>query len=399
LATKLVVFRGAHKRNRKNLALDVKLVSDEDGKIFNNTTSWTFGGYYQNQKYTLDRFTKYAQTGYKESTTLATNYETKSLAVYGQLDTEINSKLTLVTGIRIEDWRASYKDNQLVVADFSPDTYTSVNIKYDKVLYGGKLGLNYQYDRDILLYTSLSRGYKPGGVNIDATLAPAQKTYETEILWNIEAGMNSTHLDNSLMSRLNFFYAKRKDQQIGSSIQNGANFTEYLANAASGYNYGIESELDYYPNESLHVYSRIGLLKTKFDEYNNPDPTSHNVTGRGQAQSPTYQYNVGFDVTFGDGWIFKTNIEGKGSYYFSDAHDKKSKPYTLAHSSLEYTNGSWSTVLWVRNITNKDYAVKGYYFDNKIADGNGDGNAWNEPELYTQKGAPRTFGVTVAYDF
>ena len=88
-----------------------------------------------------------------------------------------------------------------------------------------------QYDEKILFYTALSRGYKPGGVNIYVDLDPSLKTYEKEILWNLEAGINSSHFEDKLKSRLNLFYAKRKDQQIETSIQEGASFNEFLSNA------------------------------------------------------------------------------------------------------------------------------------------------------------------------
>lgn len=112
-----------------------------------------------------------------------------------------------------------------------------------------------------------------------------------------------------------------------------------------------------------------------------------------QRQSPEYQYNVGFDVTFWDGFIFKTNVEGKGSAYFSNRHDEKADAYTLVNSSLEYTNGSRSAVVWVRNIADTEYYTRGFG-----SFGNNPGNGY-ETELYAQLGAPRTAGVTVSYDF
>ncbi|MCW8822180.1 MAG: TonB-dependent receptor, partial [Sulfurovum sp.] len=305
----------SYTRNVKNVAVDVRLVSDEDGRIFNDTTDWTVGVYHQDKKQTLDRLEKYEETGWIESTSLITEYKTKSTALYGQLDTALSSKLTLVSGLRLENWDAKYSDNQFWVGDdgFGPYTdETNVNINHDEILYGGKLGLNYQHDENTLLYTALSRGYKPGGVNIDAYLPSELKTYETEILWNLEAGVNSSHFNDKLKSRLNIFYAKRKDQQIETSIQDGASFTEYLSNAAKGHNYGLESEIDFYPTDTLHFYSNIGLLQTEFDEYNNPDPDANDLEGRAQAQSPNYQFNVGLDYNFASNWTINTNIEGKG---------------------------------------------------------------------------------------
>jgi outer membrane receptor protein involved in Fe transport len=394
----------SYTRSRQNIAIDVRLVSDDDGRIFNGTTNWTLGAYHQDQDYSLSRFTEYSEDyfygPYYESTALFTQYKTKSTALYGQLDTVLSPKLTLITGLRVEDWKADYSDKQAYISSYYDDADTSVNINHDEVLYGGKLGLNYQLDEKTLLYTSLSKGYKPGGVNIDAYLPVAQKTYETETLWNLEAGVNSSHFDNKLISRLNFFYAKRKDQQIGTSVQlDNAKFIEYVSNAAKGYNYGLESEIDFYPTDTLHIYSRVGLLQTKFDEYNNPDEEAIDLTGREQAQSPKYQYNIGVNYNFASNWTINTNVEGKGSYYFSDSHNEKIDSYHLFNAALGYINNNWSATLWVRNIADKDYSVKGFYFDNVLADSDGNGDEWNEAEVYTQKGAPRTIGLTVSYDF
>ena len=37
-------------------------------------------------------------------------------------------------------------------------------------------------------YVTLSKGYKPGGVNSDYRLTSDAKQYETETLWNLDAG-------------------------------------------------------------------------------------------------------------------------------------------------------------------------------------------------------------------
>jgi outer membrane receptor protein involved in Fe transport len=402
----------SYTRNVKNVAVDARLVSDADGRIFNGTTDWIIGVYYQDKDQSLDRLEKYYEDNYwgpyGESTNLITEYKTKSTALYGQLDTVLSPKLTLVSGLRVENWDAEYSDHQVFTDSYGSLDQTNMNIDHDEVLYGGKLGLNYQLDEKTLLYTSLSRGYKPGGVNIDVDLDPSLKTYETEILWNLEAGVNSSHLDDKLKSRLNLFYAKRKDQQIETSIQDGASFSEYLSNAAKGHNYGLESEIDFYPTDTLHFYSNIGLLQTEFDEYNNPDPDANDLEGREQAQAPNYQFNVGVDYNFASNWTINTNVEGKGDYYFSDSSNEKIDSYHIFNAALGYTGDNWSVNLWVRNIADKDYDVKGYYFDNKIANPNVIGvptleadydENWDQAEVFTQKGAPRTIGFTVAYDF
>ncbi len=367
-------------RDRQQTDIDLRLVSDADGRIFDGLTDWTVGVYFKDSTEDLTRNYTYLDAPF------TSNYETQNKAIYGQLDTAINTKLTLVTGLRVEGWEAQYRDSD------------SVAIDADETLVGGKIGLNYQEEVDRLYYVNLSKGYKPGGVNADNSLSPAAKTYETEDLWNLEAGLNSSHFDDQLISRLNLFYGKRNDQQVKSSVvqtrdDGSTSFVDYLANAAEGSYYGLESELHYRPNESLHLYSSIGLLQATFDEYEDPNPSSIDMNGRTPAQSPEYQYNLGFDYLFLEAWTFKANVEGKGSYYFSNRHNEESDAYALVHSSLEYTNGNFAASLWIRNIADEEYQTRGFG-----SFGNNPGNGY-ETELYTQLGAPRTAGLTVSYDF
>ena len=362
-------------RDRKQLDVDVRLVSDEAGRIFSGTTEWTIGAYYKDYSEDMSR-------DYDFIAPFSSVYDTKNTAIYGQLDTHFSEKLTLVTGLRLEQWDSDYSDSE------------NVNINTDELLTGGKIGLNYQDSADRLYYVTLAKGYKPGGVNADNRLSSADRQYETETLWNIDAGLNSNYYNNTVKSRFNLFYGKRKDQQVKDSLlipQPGGSteFVDFVSNAAEGKYYGLESQIDYFPLETLHLFTSFGLLQSEFDEY----PNNPAMTGRAPANSPEYQYNVGLDYLFFDAWTFKTNVEGKGSYYFSNRHNEEADAYALWHSSLEYTTGEFTAAVWVRNITDEEYQVRGFG-----SFGNNPGNGY-ATELYTQLGTPMTAGLTLSYDF
>jgi len=367
-------------RDRKQTDLDIRMVSDEDGKIFNHSTAWTIGGYYRDQDESLKRNYTYLENPY------TSDYATKTKAIYGQLDHAVTDKLTIVTGLRLEKWEADFSDSD------------AVKINTDQTLRGGKIGLNYQKDEDTLIYTTLSKGYKPGGVNADNSLSTNAKEYATEALWNLDAGLNSSFLNNQIKSRLNFFYGERVNQQVKSSVvtvrdDGSTKYTDYLANAGRGHYYGVEAELDYYMNDNLHLFSNVGLLKSKFDKYKDPNPSAISMNGRTPAQSPSYQYNIGGDYMIADAWTVKANVEGKGSYYFSNRHNEKADAYSLINSSLEYVNNNFTATIWARNLADTDYQTRGFG-----SFGNNPSNGY-ATELYTQQGMPRTFGATLAYDF
>jgi outer membrane receptor protein involved in Fe transport len=360
-------------RQKKQFDVDLRLVSDEDGKLFNGTTAWTIGAYYRDYSSDLIRNYTWLTDPFKSY------YDAESIAVYGQLDIEFAPQWLLVTGLRLEQWKTDYHDSD--------------NITYNDTenLVGGKIGLEYHASSTDLYYLTFSRGYKPGGFNPvpDSSILP--KRYDTETLWNIDLGVNGTYMQGKLHNRLNLFYGKRADQQVGTYYvyPTTYRFSDYIFNAQKGTYYGLEESLDYTVNENLLLFASLGLLKAEFDEFRNPvDGTVKD--GRAPAQSPEYQYSIGLDYTLLENWRFKTSVDGRGSYYFSNGHDEKSDPYALWNASIEYMAGSWSAVLWGRNLTDTDYQTRGYFFDNGFPEGE---------SLYTQQGDPLTFGFTLSYDF
>jgi len=368
-------------RNRKNKSFEARLLSNEEGRIFNDKSDWVVGIYHSDKSEDLRR--KYT---FLESDFLS-QYDTKSTAIYGQLDTELTDKATLITGLRAEQWDADYSDSD------------NNNISTDEVLHGGKLGLEYELSDKHLTHASISRGYKAGGVNTDGTLPENLLDFGTEYLWNFEVGLNSSFLDDALSTRLSAFYAKRKDLQVRSSIvtprdDGSTDFTDFIGNAAKGTNYGLEAELEWQLSDKLNLKSSLGLLQAKFDEYEDPQSLEGglDLTGRDQAHAPNYQYMLGAEYAITPTLTAGASIEGKDGFFFSDRHNAKAKPYNLLNANLSYSKGNLTTTLWGRNLLDKDYDVRGFG-----SFGNNPGNGYIV-ETYTQKGEPRVFGVTVSYD-
>lgn len=369
-------------RNRKNTTVEARLLSTDAGRLFNDRSDWVAGVYHSAKAEDLQR-----------SYTFLTNdffsqYETESLAIYAQLDTDVSDRLVLITGLRAEQWDAEYTDSD------------NNKISVDELLHGGKLGIEYELNSNHLSHASISRGYKAGGVNADGTLPQYLLDFDTEYLWNFEVGMNSSWMADSLSTRLSIFYARRKDQQVNSSIVTlnpggSSTFTDYIGNAAKGKNYGLEAELDWELSTNWRLRSALGLLKAVFDEYDDPQSLANglDLAGRDQAQAPSYQYAVGVEYLINPNITAGVNVEGKDGFFFSDRHNSRAASYDLLNANVAYTNSNWTATLWGRNLLDKDYDVRGFG-----SFGNNPGNGY-AVETYTQKGEPRVVGITVSYDY
>lgn len=367
-------------RERNNQSFDMRFLSSEEGRIFNKTTDWVAGVYHFEQDESSLRERKKLSKPLKVE---SGKYKSSNTALYGQLDHHLNPKTTITTGLRAEQFKLDYK--------------SSLNEKNDEILYGGKVGISHQISNAHLGFASISRGYKAGGVNDDPSLTKKDRVFDTEFLWNLETGLNSSFLNNRLKTRLTAFYALRKDQQVNSSTQeeNSGDFTIYLANAAKGKNYGLESEVDWSVNSKFRIQSSLGLLSATFNDYTYRDPydlTEVNLNGRKQAHAPSYQYSIGGEYSFTSNWILSANLEGRDSFYFSNSHNAKSSAYNLVNSSLEYLKGDWTVTLWARNLMDKAYETRGFYFGIDPSKGYAD-------NLYTHKAEPRTVGLTVSWDY
>jgi outer membrane receptor protein involved in Fe transport len=361
-------------RTRDNYSVELKALSNEDGWIFDNTTEWAVGVYFLSQDEDLDLNSDFGN--------LDNDYETKNSAVFGQLDTHLTDKLTLVSGLRVEYFEADYKDSNALDIDTS------------ERLFGGKLGLNYQINDEQLAYTTLSRGYKSGGVNNNDALPDNKREFDTEYMWSLETGLKSRWLDGDLITNVAAFYSWRRNAQVKSSVSlPGGKFEDSIVNAARGRNYGIEADFDWLMHRDFRLFGSVGLLRAVFDEYENPDINSNDVEGRRQAHAPNYQFTLGGAYYFAPGWTFQANMEGKDDFYFSNSHNAKSGSYVIYNASLEYQKANWKFTLWGRNLFDKDYYTRGFFFDNTPP------VYTDNPMTYKQFGDPRVIGLTVSYDY
>ena len=363
-------------RDRDNSTLDVKLVSKKPVSLLGRHADWVFGVYARQQDEQLLRQYTYNASDF------SSNFDTKNRAIYGQLDIDISSDLSLITGLRLESRKATYNDSD------------GVDHRVDENLWGGRIALQYKLDDSAMVYGLVSRGYKAGGVNSDSSLSSQDREFDTELMWNFETGLKGSWFEQRLQTRVSVFYQQRKDIQIKQSLvqsrddSNASDFTDYFGNSGKGTNYGMEVEVNWLASEVLSVQGSLGLLETDYDT-----PLSATLDRRDQAHAPLYQFALGASLQVSENLIWTADIEGKDKFYLSSSHDEQSDSYWLLNTNLAYNADQWSLSVWGRNLTDKDVIVRGF------------GGFGNDPrkyyatEPYYQLGEPRTFGVSGQYNF
>jgi outer membrane receptor for ferric coprogen and ferric-rhodotorulic acid len=259
-----------------------------------------------------------------------------------------------------------------------------------------------------LLYATLSRGSKPGGVNTEASanlpfMQPVFQSFieprllvDTETLLNREIGIKGTYFDSRLTLRAALFHMDRNDAQVESWMWDGVNFlwVGFLDNV-DGSNRGAEIELSYRLSDRVQLFGSLGWLDTEIEEITTFDLDLDDFVIRNdidQAKSPQWQFGLGANLIFTDRLSARLEVEGRDDSQFGYYHDGSIDGYTLMNASLRYRLGQTEFLLWARNLTDDDYAVHGLYFANDPRKG------WVN-ENYYQYGEPRAFGISARYSF
>ena len=348
---------------------------------FNSKTgNWVAGVYYQNRDVDLEREYTWLASPF------ASTYETSNVAVYGQVATPIGPKTTLITGFRVEQYQGDYTDSN----GFIEET--------DDVMVGGKIALEYQVIDRTMIYTSITRGYKAGGINsealakakdeglnLDADFFQQHTSFDPEYLWSGEFGVKGSSLDDKFTLRLAAFYMHRDNIQLKAWQVEGQQFTGYVDNASSGSNYGLEVEGSYQLTEDLFLTGSAGYLNTEIDDF--VTQSGLNQDGREQAQSPKYQYAFSARYNFTNELYGMIGVEGKDDYYFSDSHNSKAPSSNLVNLSLGYEADIWAVRAWARNVFDEEVPTRGFEFGNDPLDG-------YATHTYVQLGEPRVAGIT-----
>jgi len=376
-------------RSRDNISLDSHIVTINTGRL-----NWVGGVYAQH------RSEDFARQYYGS---FVSQYETERYAVYGQADYDFATDWRLIAGLRFETFSDDYTDSN------------GLSSKTDDQYFTGELTLQHDLDNGTMIYGTLSRGIKPGGVNTEASsvfgfmdpkfrdFMQERLQFGSESLLNKEIGIKGRYLDNALNLRAAMFHMDRTDAQLESWIWDDINFlwVGYLDSVDSGSNYGLELEIDYQLSATVEIFAGLGWLQTKVDEITVVDlgqpgewtqSVITDVKNRDQTKAAEWQYNLGTNLYFTDRLSARLEIEGRSDSFYGYYHNQKIAGYTLLNASIGYQAGAFNIRAWGRNLTDEDYAVHGLYFANDPRKG-------YVNEAYRQFGEPRVFGVDVKYVF
>ncbi|WP_229257505.1 TonB-dependent receptor [Duganella callida] len=342
-----------------------------------------------------------------------------SSAVFGQATWNVSESLHLTGGLRYTSDKRSniggtnnqYTNPDLPQLPISPSidplnpasgfvTYQRNDGEFKDHKLTGLVRVNYDIDKNNMVYASVSTGYKSGG------LQDGGQPYGSETLTNYEVGSKSTFLGGALRMNNAAYFEKFKDFQFSAPVTYPDGSRGLATSNAEGANiWGIETEIaakltkvDRVQLTAAYTHATLKHLIGGSNDYQLPAcpvpgiSTCLDVTGNTMPHSPKFSAQLMYQHTFhlADGTLIpriSTHYEtASWLSVFNLGDQDRQKAYNRTDLGLRYdANSKWYFDAFVRNV--EDGKVK-------TSAMNSFNGVWQAQYL-----PPRTFGINVGRSF
>ena len=288
----------------------------------------------------------------------------QSFAVFGYATFDLSDKLSFSLGVRYTEEEKDYTLNHLRVNSGVPIVpLTTVSEKWDE--FSPKVSLDYQFNKDVLAYVSISRGFKSGGFNGRPTVASEVESYDPEFVTTYEVGAKAEFADNRVRLNGAFFFNDYEDIQITSvSADDTGNLILVVDNAAKADVYGFELELLASLSEGFSLSAGLGYIHAR---YKDVGTATEIIKSSRFVKTPKWSGNIGLQYEFAAGINgnirLRTDLSFTGKVYHDPQNTESIAQGSLALLSAqvvyEQTEQEWEVVLGMTNLTDKKYIVAG----------------------------------------
>jgi iron complex outermembrane recepter protein len=332
----------------------------------------------------------------------------KQQAIFGEVSYKLRPDLKLTTGLRFYKFDISNQSNQRGLGTASGNatpTISSASGSNTSLL--PKVNLSYEPTSDLTLYSTLSKGSRPGGVNLPIPLNPggfyycgpgtgasyltAQPAYYApDDIWSFEVGEKAKFDDRRFTINADVFYVKWHNIQQLIVLSCGY---PYNANVGDAKTYGPELEMAAKITDAItadlsaaYTQAYISAPKDVAGLPISPGTRIDNI--------PKYTVNLAFnyETMLTPDYRFTARI---ADAYVGPVHDvayysENLSPYSLLDFRAGVGKNAWVASLFGTNLTNKHAALT---IDNTVF-------AWQQPTLTrVSTNQPRTIGLAFETKF
>jgi outer membrane receptor protein involved in Fe transport len=371
-------------------SLEMRLSDDTGGRL-----DWIAGVFYVSDDIDFDtHWTSYtARTKYDNLHKQSRN----SLALFGQVDYDLTSKLTLSGGLRYTRDEATFSGrnddlNPWGISTFTTTFATTNPFVWDRSFeddnVSGRVTAKYAFTPSLNVFVSAGTGYRGGGFDGTSIFTQAETLpFDSETVTAYETGLRWA--TPRLRVSVDAFSYRFKELQATTRLANDTNGRANVGEAESkGVEFAVNAVLLETANQSLDFDVAAAFLDTEILSFSSArvaDVLSTVGDPLPGAPDVTATASLNHNLMLDNGWRLNSRLSvshhGEESNRLNAAPGNTAEAYTLLNARLELeTTTHWAIYAYGRNITDEVYF----------------------PELNGASrlvGAPATYGAGLRYSF
>lgn len=446
-------FRGDSPIDIDGTAFNAFLVEEHDTKLTtfsqelrvagsSGAVDWMIGGNYQDEIANESTLTNAQGTNSQIGPFIFTplgqiaNQSIDTISVFGSLDFHVTDQLTLQGSARYasqnRDFSGCIRDagagavgvsaaqafsflatifsgtpttipaGGCVTLDAATFTPGLANSSLDEDNLSWRLGADYRFNDNAMVYANVTRGYKSGSYALVPGILSSQFTPVTqESVLAFEAGTRLSTIDNRFSIEFAAFYNDYEDKQLkGIVLTPVFGPLPQLVNIPESEVYGFEVNLAARPVEGLRLSTGITYIASEVltdpvapAEPRGPFGGLTSYVGESFPNTPEWQIVSDAEYEFPIGAGGLRGFVGGSLTYRSDspAAFGNNPVFQLPSSTLvdlragiEAADGHWTAQVWGRNVTNEHYWTNVTHLTDYVS---------------RLTGAPATYGISVGYRY
>lgn len=352
----------------------------------NSRWQWQNGAYFFNQWFDKQYAAVYQDLGRlfgMEPGTQVTQTKMNNLgaALFAQVSYNITQELKATAGLRFDYEKrltdvARYYWQEDGTRDYDIPP-TALNSSYNTL--SPKLSLQYELPKQHNLYLTYTRGFRAGGNNMFTQ--GKYPEYKPEYSDNFELGHKWQSANKKWMLTSSLFYLHWKDLQLDMRPEPGVWIVDNVGDVRS---LGAEISLSATPVLGMLIDGAFGWNDARYLGFTYLDK---DIKDNQAILAPTTTWYVGaqqyLPLSKKMLLLFRAEWRRMGNHYFDLANEIQQPAYNLFNVRTALSYKQFELALWVQNIADQKYivfAMPGYF-------------------KHTVINRPRTFGITLSYNF
>ncbi|MCG8632517.1 MAG: TonB-dependent receptor [Desulfobacterales bacterium] len=351
------LYIGFNARESRSLTQELRLQSGSG----DTSDKWLVGLYFSDDDvdhdtgYRLDRASADANGVdlYTEDR-ISADLGARDMAVFSQGTLRyFDNRLGATAGLRYEHARRTMDRVHTFDGSPSADPMNALEKTYGELL--PKLAFDYTLTPDVMVYTSVARGYKAGGYSY-AVDDEDMVEFDPEISTAVELGIKAEFPEKRGWINLTGFYTMVDDFQDRVKVDP---MTIVQANATEVDIYGIELETAWSLIQGVTLAASLGYTHGVYGKYIDP-MTGEDYRDKQITLLPEFDATLSLTWRTMAGFYAGASVYGAGTTYFDRSNTQKQSPYALLNLKAGYEQEKWDIYLAIENVTDRQYFLDAF---------------------------------------